>query len=400
MKPGAASVETAIRSIDRDDTAIVLRLGLNTRFVDSGHLVYAEGNRLMAVAFDLASRRVLSEPLAVVEQVFSSSSASLSHFTISDSGTLAYQLGVSDSPSTWLARVSRAGAVSRLPSEKRDYSDPRVSPDGQRIAAHLQGDLDDVWVVDAVRGALTRLSLEAGEDETPAWSPDGRYVAWSGSRAGVTRGVFRRLADASGPEELLWQTEAHTHVNDWTPDGRTLLLQLVDTKTASDLWILPLGSKAATPWLATSFSEHSARVSPDGRFAAYVGDESGREEVYVRTFPGPGARVQVSTSGGRQPVWSRDGRSLYFRSDGGVLEAGFRGAKEPAVESARLLFADRFESPQSGMHTAFDVLPDGRFLMIEDDTATALAAAASEVRIVYVFGFLEDLKRRVKPGGR
>jgi eukaryotic-like serine/threonine-protein kinase len=401
FKPGAEAAETVVRSRDRDDATVVLRAGFNTRYVGSGHLVYSQRSQLVAVAFELASRRVLSEPVVVADQVAFSSSSGIAHFTLSEGGLLAYEHGVEESQSTRLVAVSRSGALSRLPTETRNYSDPRVSPDGRRIAAHLQGDLDDVWVADASRGALTRLSVEPGEDETPVWSPDGHYLAWSGSRAGTTRAVFRRLADGSGDEELLWRTEAHTHVNDWTPDGRALVLQLVDTKTASDLWLLPLDTKQAAPWLATPFSEHSARVSPDGRFVAYVSDESGREEVYVRSFSGAGARVQVSASGGGQPVWSRDGRSLVFRGDGGVQEAAFRSTPEPAAESPRVLFADRFASPQAGTHTGYDVFPDGRFLMVEDETTAASAGAtAASQQIVYVFGFFEDLKRRVKPERR
>ena len=244
LKPGGATVETLLRSVDRDDTTILLRTGMNARYVDSGHLLYAQAGQLMAVAFDLASRRVLSDPVLVADQVSYSSSSDLTHFAVSDNGVLAYEHLVEEAAATRLVTVSRSGAVSRLKAESRSYSDPRVSPDGRRIAAHLLFDLDDVWVADVGRGTLTRISVEAGEDETPAWSPDGRYVAWSGSRAGVTRGVFRRLADGSGGEELLWQTEAHTHVNDWTPDGRVLVLQLVDTKTLADLWLLPLELEA------------------------------------------------------------------------------------------------------------------------------------------------------------
>jgi serine/threonine-protein kinase len=154
-------------------------------------------------------------------------------------------------------------------------------------------------------------------------------------------------------------------------------------------------------FLGTQFREGTAKFSPDGRFVAYVSDESGREEVYVRSFSGAGARVQVSASGGGQPVWSRDGRSLVFRGDGGVQEAAFRSTPEPAAESPRVLFADRFASPQAGTHTGYDVFPDGRFLMVEDETTAASAGAtAASQQIVYVFGFFEDLKRRVKPERR
>ncbi len=399
-RPGAPAGETIVRSLEKDDGTIVLRTAFDARYAPSGHLVYARGNSLLAVAFDLASRRVLSKPVVVVERVDVSQASGLAQVTLSDSGIFAYMPARSDSYATRLVSVTRTGVVSSLPLEAREYSDPRISPDGRQVAVHEQADQNDVWVADLARGALTRLSFAPDEDETPAWSPDGRFIAWAASRADPVRGVFRRAADGSGGEELLWRSDAHAHVTDWTPDGRALVLEVQNPKTGSDLWLLSLEAKpVATPLLATPFGEHSARVSRDGRSMVYVSDESGRNEVYLRSFPAPGAKLQVSTSGGSQPVWARDGRAVFFRSAGVVQEATYHAAPTPTIGAPRALFPDRFESPQVGSHTGYDIFPDGRFLMVQLPDATQQSEAAG-YQIVYVFGFLEELKARVGPERR
>ena len=129
--------------------------------------------------------------------------------------------------------------------EPRFFSDPRLSPDGGRLAIHLQEDENDIWVADLTRGSLMRLSTDMGEDETPAWSPDGRFVAWTATRASVPRAIYKRAADASGGEELLWTTDAHLHVNDWSPDGTMLLLEILNPETGRT----STGSASAAPRL-------------------------------------------------------------------------------------------------------------------------------------------------------
>jgi Tol biopolymer transport system component len=327
--------------------------------------VFARGSGLNAIAFDLRSRRTSGSPV-VVEEVRDLNVYEQYYFALSDEGTLAYVPDVSDSARTRLVAVSGSGAATKLATEPRFFSDPRVSPDGRRVAVHLQDDENDVWVADPARGSLMRLSSDPGEDETPVWSRDGRFIAWTATRAEVTRGIYKRAADASGGEELLWTTSAHLHVNDWSPDQTTLLLEMQAPETGADLYRLPLGTAPAPQvFVKTRFREHSGRISPSGRHVAYVSDESGREEVYVQSFPEPGGKLQVSTSGGTQPLWSRDGRSLFFRGGGSVQAVPFVPGPPAAVSIPRPLFVDRFENPQAGNHTGYDVFPDGRFLMIE-----------------------------------
>jgi len=161
-----------------------------------------------------------------------------------------------------------------------------------------------------------------------------------------------------------------------------------------DIWRLDLSdTPAATPFIQTQFNERCSRLSPDGHWLACVSDESGRDEVYIQSFPQPGSKIQVSTSGGDQPVWSRHGSKLFFRGDGAIQEITFQPGSPPSVSKARSLFPDSFESPQAGSHTGYDVFPDGRFLMIQ---AGSQSDAASE--IVVVVNWTEELKRLVPLG--
>jgi Tol biopolymer transport system component len=312
-------------------------------------------------------------------------------FDVAASGALVYASSSADTVPARLVSVARTGEATTLPGAPRYFSDPRVSPDGRRAAIHLQDEEDDVWVVDLDRGTLLRLSTTPGEDETPVWSPDGRSVAWTGSRPDVARGVFRRPADGSGSEELLFRTDLHLHVNDWSADGRTILLQLQGAKTAADLYTLDVGTGKAAVFLQTRFREHSARLSPSGSHVAYVSDESGRDEVYVQGFPDAGGKVRVTTEGGQQPLWSRDGRGIYFRDLRSVWAARFDPGPPVSVSAPLALFADRYDSPQIGAHTGYDVLPDGRFLMAQSaESATGEPTRRDEM--VFVLNFLQNMK--------
>jgi Tol biopolymer transport system component len=328
----------------------------------------------------------------VAKNVAAVTSGTGAHFAVSENGTLVYPPAASGGYQSRLVRVTETGQVELLPAEARLYSDPRVSFDGHSVAAHLQGDENDVWVVSVDRGTLTRLSFSPGEDETPVWSPNGRMVAWSGSRTGVARGIFRRSADASGSEELIWRLDLHAHVRDWTPDGKALIFEANDPKTNNDIWRLDLeGAPKATPIVQTPFIEHNSRLSPDGQWIAYSSNESGRDEIYLQPYPQGGSRLTVTTSGGDQPVWSRDGQKIYFQADGAINAVDFVSGPQPSVKNARVLFPNRFDNPQGGNHTNYDAFPDGRLLMLQSH----IEKEGQRTKIVMVFNWLAELKQQL-----
>jgi Tol biopolymer transport system component len=182
-------------------------------------------------------------------------------------------------------------------------------------------------------------------------------------------------------------------VRDWTPDGRSLIVELSDPSTQNDIWRLDLTTKTATPFLQTQFNERCSRLSPDGKWLAYVSNETGRAEIYVQSFPEAGSKLQVSTSGADQPIWSRDGRKLFFRGEGKIQEITFQPGSPPSVSGLRSLFDDHFENPQAGTHTGYDVFPDGRFLMIQSENKPD-----TSVELIVVVNWMEELKRLVRSG--
>jgi Tol biopolymer transport system component len=246
-----------------------------------------------------------------------------------------------------------------------------------------------------VRGTQTRFTFDTREDETSVWSPDGRWIAWTGFVRGTDdRAVFRRPADSSGVEELLWSGSLHAHVTDWTPDGQRLVLEVAHPQRRGGIQVLNLsGSRELQPFAATDFDETSGRVSPDGRWLAYQSNESGRYEIYVQRFPAGGGKIQASAAGGVQPVWSRDGRELYFRTPADVMRVSVSAGDTATLGAPIAMFKDVYERIQADNHTTYDVLPDGRFVFIQ-----RLAASESTVENPYVmavFNWADELRQKL-----
>jgi Tol biopolymer transport system component len=249
-------------------------------------------------------------------------------------------------------------------------------------------------VLDLMRGTSTRLTFESAEDETPAWSPDGEWIAYSSDRPGQPRTIFRKRADGSGAEEKLWATDAHTHVDGWTPDGRALTVTRTVSATLNDVWLVPIDPAAdkARNLLQGRFNEMSARVSPNGRWLAYTSNESGEDQVYVQPFPDLGAKWQVSNRGGSQPVWAPDGGRLFYRGEGALMAVDVLSS--PGAFSAgvpRREAEDSFHR-KGGTHTGWDVGRDGRMILVRSG-----ADGGRPTQIQIVEHWLPDLSRRVVP---
>jgi serine/threonine-protein kinase len=287
--------------------------------------------------------------------------------------------------------------VDPLKTPPRAFADPRLSPDGRQVAVEIGDTTDDVWIFDLGRGSLTRQTFEAPEDETPSWSPDGRWIAYSSSR-GADRTVFRRRADGSGPEEALWTARNHSHVEGWLSDGRALLVAVADTLGApEDVVVLPVeGDRTPKPLLNTRFTERGARLSPDGRWVSYSSNESGRDEVYVQPFPSLAGKWQVSIGGGSQPVWSRKGNELFYRGEGAFMAVRILPGETFSAGPPQKLFEDRYFNKGAG-HGGYDVAPDGRFLVVKNVSATRQTETGTPASLVVVLNWLEELKARVPP---
>jgi serine/threonine-protein kinase len=371
------------RIVVRTDDGIERPLITNAtspQYVASGHLAFWRAGNLFAAPFDATSLQITGPEVLVVEDV------ALGGFSVSRTGSLAYVTGAQGTLRR-LVWVDRNGGESPIDAPNRPYDAPQISPDGGRIAVEIGA---QTWIYDMARGALTRLAFEGSINDSPVWSPDGSRIAVRSDRAGVNR-VFWQRADGSGGAEQLTEGNVGELPRSFSPDGQMLAYQEVSPETRRNIWLLRLGDRTKQPFLRTRATEGAARFSPDGRWIAYVSDESGRPEVYVQPLPPTTGKWQVSTDGGTEPVWNRNGRELVFRSGDRVMAADV--STQPTFSSGRprMLFQGNYvrsEFPLTGF--AYDVSPDGqRFLMVEETGGNTAA------QINVVLNWAEELKRRV-----
>jgi serine/threonine-protein kinase len=395
--PAGGSLDDAsvvAQKLDTGERRVVVRGGSQASYSPTGHLVFGRGNSLLAVAFDAGALEARGTPFPVAEHV-SRDTVRGGRYALAADGTLVYMRETSaERPLLWVDRHGRAARVATPP---HIFLDPRVSPDGSRIAAQAADGDNDIWTFDLARGSLTRLTFDPGEDETPVWSPDGAWVAWATQRSGRPRQVMRRRADGSGEEQAVWSTDRHAHLHDWSPDGTQLLATQEGESTSRDVWTVPVAGGAARPLLQGPFAESNPRLSPDGRWLAYSSDESGRFEVYVVHLPGIDRRAQVSVGGGDRPLWGARGAEIVYRSaDERVVSVRFSpgAGGPPVVGRPAPLFPDTFGAATGRVsHVDYDLDPDGsRFVMVgsQDREATA--------ELGVVLNWLDEL-RRLAPRG-
>jgi eukaryotic-like serine/threonine-protein kinase len=338
----------AVRSLDL--------AGSDPRYVSTGHLAFlGPDGRLRAVPFDLRSLSARGDPVVIEEPVQVAIGGAV--LALSRSGAIVYE--ASEGP-TVLTLVERSGRFQRLVSRVGAVRDPRVSPDGRRIAVRLDG---NIWVLDRTQGTLTRLSPDSLASR-PAWSRDGRRIAYTRQLGGR---VDLRIvpADGSAPaESLLARADTELWEVLFTASEDTLVVRTVGGAGRRDIWLAVRDADRLVPWLTTPANETAPALSPDGRWLAYVSDESGRAEVYVRAFPESGARYQISDAGGAEPAWSPRGGELFYRSGPTMVAAEVTAGAEVRVIRRTALFSDG-SYVDDVSHAAYDVMPDGLgFVMV------------------------------------
>jgi eukaryotic-like serine/threonine-protein kinase len=343
-------------------------------FVDGTLLYVTSAGVLMGAPVDLAEHRLLGTPVQLVDNVGVNASTGLAIAAASRS-TLFYQSG------SQLSRVVVVGAngpTRTILGDRREYAFPRLSPDGRRLAITLgTSDRRDIWLADLVSGTFTRLTTEGTTNERPEWSPDGSRVLYRTDQETRTA-IWWRPADLSAPATpLLRGGRLDVFEAVLSPDARDIVYQL-DTAGA-DIYYRALAGDTTPRSVATSPTaiEHMMRLSPDGRWIAFVTDESGRSEVVVQPFPGPGARTQVSVTGGIEPVWSRDGRRLFYRGDGMLMAATIRLGADFTVAARDPVLRDDYVFA-SNPHANYDVMPDGsHFIFLQGDAAGELTVVSN-----------------------
>jgi len=354
-------------------------------YVSTGHLVYASGTSIFAVPFNLKRLEIRGDPIQVASDV------SRGEFAVSDEGTLAYLSGGGENLST-LVWADREGHEELLDAPPRRYVYPRLSPDGTRIALDVSDPPDrDIWIWDIGRHALERFTLDPADNPIGVWSPDGRSIAFGSDRFGPTQLYLQRADKSDEPTRLLESDRLQMPLS-FAPDGRLLFSEEVPSHRR-DIHVLSLdGSRRVQSLVHSPGQDGNAEVSTDGRWLAYDSDESGQFEVYVRPYPNTdGARWQVSVGGGKQPLWSRDGRELFYRDfDGTLLSVPVTDRPTFAAGRPQRVLGDRSYLGGGRSLTArtYDVSPDGRrFLLLK-------AQSSDTPSLVVVVNWQEELKQR------
>jgi serine/threonine protein kinase len=346
-------------------------------YLTSGWLLFMRQGTLVARRFNSTTGEVTGDPITVADPVGLDVSNFSGAFSVSNDGIVAYRSsGAGRRQLLWFDRSGKLLGTLGAPDDNELVA-PSLSPDGLRVAAHrtVLGNTD-IWIYDATRA--TKFTFDASRDLFPIWSPDGRHIAFDSNRSGH-RYFYQKRSDLAGAEVPFLETPENKVLNDWSPDGQSILyVTPSNDDTGADIWYVPLsGDRKPIPFLVTRYLERAGQFSPDGRWVAYQSNETGPYEVYVRSFPGSGGQQQVSTSGGIQARWRRDGRELYYIAPDGKLMAvpiTMHGAAiEPGTPVA--LFQTRIwgGGTNATQGHQYDVSKDGRFLLnsVVEDAAMA-----------------------------
>ena len=384
-----ATIEVISISSGRRD--VLFTGGVFGFYVPTGHLLYAVGETIRAVPFDLRRLVVTGPALPVVDSVAMNPTDGAAAFDVSENGTLAYMPVSSYVTETEVVLVDRRGSESRaLPMTDR-YNHPRLSPEGSRIAVDIRSpnSLGDIWMFQIGRSGGTRVTAEGGRDFGAEWTPDGRELIYSSEHPFFD--LYRRAADASRPAEPLLTGAYDRYTGSVSQDGR-LFAFVLSVPGGAELWTVRLrGPPTAARYFANGFNLAHPTLSRDGRWMAYDSDESGRVEVYVQSFPDPNLkRWKVSPAHGSEPLWTRDGGELVYRKGDSVMAVSIdlhNGRSGPP----RALFGGPYpDSPGWTRPRSYDVSRDGeRFLMLK------LPPQRIRPRIHVVLNWFNELRAKV-----
>jgi Tol biopolymer transport system component len=370
---------------------VLVQGGARGVYLQPGFLVYHRSDKeeLLAVPIDLDRLEPTGESVRLGEHVYSGGQEP--QFAISEEGTLVYRSGGQGGIERRLiTRDLDRDSVTPLPLGARAFMDSRLSPDGRRAALQILDATVGIWIYDLARGTLDPLTTRKSSSMFPVWATDGRRIAYTSIRNGLW-GVYSMSVDGTGEEqELVPGAEGRQPLpGAWTPDGRQLLLQVMDAN-GSDLWTLDLETGKQERLFAEPSWECCFALSPDGRWLAYTSSTTGGFEVHLQAYPALGRRWQISRNGGGDPRWSPDGRRLYYFNGAKVMAVDLGTGSIPDPAPPRVLFEHGFVQTNE---REWDLSPDGKRLLLLERSDEERPATQLHV----VVGWLDELKRRFEP---
>jgi len=392
----------ALLQLDSREWRLLLQDAADARYVPTGHLVFLRQGTLMAVRFDPDKLQTLGRPSSVAKDIIqaldgynANYNSGVGQLGISKEGSLLYAAGGILPPQEHsLVWVDQQGNEQPAVPLKFPFFAPRLSPDGRHIAYGTTGKEWQIWVYDLGSGTNTRLTNE-GMASYPIWTPDGKRLVFSWCKA-LAMNLFVQAFDGSSPVERLTTGEIHQNPGSWLRNSDAIALVESRPDTGSDIAVFESRSGRVSPFLNSNYSETYPEISPDGRWIAYSSNESKRSEVYIRPFPGPGGKWQISVSGGMQPLWSKNGKQLFYRWRDQVWIVDVQLDGGLVIGNRRMLF----EKPGytvGGPIRSYELSLDGqRFLMVKMDTRKPTPVT----EMILVQNWFEELKRLVPTGNK
>jgi Tol biopolymer transport system component/predicted Ser/Thr protein kinase len=378
-------------NIETGERKAVMKGASTAYYLHTGHLLYSHAGMLFAAPFDAAQCEVKGTAFPVLDSVSGDAIIGASNYAVAGNGSLAYVPGSSGHLNRTLVLVDRNGTLSTLPVPVQAYMELHVSPDGKRVAvaigsAKLAKD-HDIWLYDMNGHSMSRFTF-GGINRSPVWSPDSRRIAYSSNEAGNPK-IIIRDADGSGASEEIPMTYDRTYLMCWSRDGSMIIFSGIRDSSGEDILVLPMnGDRRPWVFLGSRFDEAQASLSPDGRWLAYVSNESGSNQVYVRPFPRGEGKWQISTDMGAEASWSSDGKTLFYKSQSELRTVGIASSKAMIVGETRVLVKDfariLFESMID-----FDPTPDGKYLIC---TRTAEGNDTQQINVVV--NWFEEVKQK------
>ncbi|MCI0402501.1 MAG: serine/threonine-protein kinase [Acidobacteria bacterium] len=366
-----------------------------------GYLVFARQSALFAAPFDLKRLEMIGQPAPFLERVATTMGTGGAQFAFSYTGAFLYLPGDDSSASASLSWMDAQGRFQPLRAAGANYLEPRFSPDGTRLAMEInEAGTSDIWVYDWRRDTLTRLTFapSGARCRRPVWTRDGLRIAYDCDRPDAP-GICWKRSDGAGDEQLLLASKLPVAAFSWSADGKTLAFTQEDPKTTGDIWTLPVEGDERSGWkpgqprpfLVTPFFESGAAFSPDGRWLAYHSNESGNSQIYVRPFPGPGGKWQVSAEGGFHATWSRNTRELFFKSPDEKIMVATWTASGDSFRAEKPRLWSEGQLTNRGFNRNFDLHPDGkRFAVLRAPEGTE---AAGPSRALLILNVQRDLRR-------
>jgi Tol biopolymer transport system component len=402
---GFEDAEIVMYSMDSGQRKTVQRGGFYARYLPSGHLVYMHEGTLFAVPFDLKRQEVTGQPAPVLEGVVTAPDNGGAQSSFSETGNLVYVAGRAGGQNLSIYWMDREGKFTPLRETPGDYHNLAFSPDGKRLALEISdGKRTDIWVNEWERDALTRLTFGGEANSFPVWTPDGQRITYSSVDKGGTYNLWWIRADGAGDAQRLTESKSPQYARSWRFDGK--VLAFYQTIPTYDIMTLSIEGNEKSGWkpgepkpfLSSPFIEQSPAFSPDGRWIAYHSTESGSFEVYVRPFPGPGGKWQISTGGGYIPKWSGNGKELFYRTvaDNKIMVVTYTASGGSFhADKPQLWSPGQFTDRGLGNYN-FDLHPDGKRFAVLKAPGTEQTAAVNKVS--FIFNFFDELRSKVPTG--